>query len=87
MKKITIAFDVNGTLTREPVRKLMEGLDHNKCHVIVWSSLGEAYAQTFCKKYGLVADEYLHKDTVAVDIAVDDVPDSVTSADLFLRVE
>lgn len=79
-----VAFDVNGTLTQEPVRKLFQALDRKKCQVVVWSSLGETYARHFCEKYGLVADEYMHKDARRVDVAIDDVPDSVSLAEVLL---
>lgn len=83
-KKISIAFDVNGTLTDERVRQLFLCLDRKKCHLIVWSTIGPAYAKKFCEEFNLAADEYLGKEVKPVDIAIDDYPESILTAQLVL---
>lgn len=85
-EKIIIAFDVNNTLSDPRVQKLFHALDRNKCHVVVWSSVGAGFAQTFCQQEGIVADSYLKKDTIQVDIAIDDIPESISTAALTLTV-
>lgn len=85
-EKMIIAFDVNSTLSDSRVQKLFHALDRNKCHIIVWSSVGAAFAESFCLEAGIVADSYLKKDTLPVDIAIDDIPDSISSASLILAV-
>lgn len=85
-KKTSIAFDVNGTLTIPEVRTLFQCLDKKKCHLIVWSTLGADYAHLFCQKYQLTADEYLAKRVKNVDIAVDDLPETIEVAKLVLGI-
>lgn len=84
--KLTIAFDVNGTLTVETIQRLTDALDRKKCILIVWSSLGKGYAQEFCQRYGIHADGYYLKGSVDVDIAVDDHPETVSRSGLILQV-
>jgi hypothetical protein len=85
-KKITVAFDVNNTLTVPGVQKLFEALDRNKCHLIVWSTLGADYAKDYCQSKNLEADEYLDKEARTVDIAIDDIPQSIEAALVVLGV-
>ncbi|MGD9129221.1 MAG: hypothetical protein PVJ09_01925 [Candidatus Woesebacteria bacterium] len=84
MSKLTVAFDINGTLTFPELRQFFKLIDRSQCHLIAWSTLGATYAKTFCQKHGLEADEYLRKHKVQVDIAIDDFPDSIKNARLVL---
>jgi len=83
---ITIAFDVNGTLTQERVRALFNALNRRKCRVIVWSTLGINYCKQFCLKHELKPDEFWEKHTRHVDIAVDDQLVSILQADVVVEV-
>ena len=85
-KKLTIAFDVNNTLSHSLVRKMFSSLDRKSVHIIVWSTLGADYARRFCQESGLQADEYLDKQARKVDIALDDIPTSITASKLVFGV-
>jgi hypothetical protein len=83
---ITIAFDINGTLTQERVRGMFNALDRNKCKVIVWSTFGIDYCRQFCEQNNLEPDDIWEKQARYVDIAVDDLPTSITQAREVIRV-
>jgi hypothetical protein len=85
--KLTIAFDVNNTLTDPQMRRLFNSLNRTKCHLIVWSTLGAEYAKDFCQENNLKAHEYCDKQEKHVDIAIDDIPDSIQAASLVLGVK
>jgi hypothetical protein len=83
---LVIAFDINGTLTNPLVRDLFKVLDRGKCYLIVWSTLGVEYSKNFCEKHGLEPDEVIDKQAREVEIAVDDLPESISVADLVIGV-
>ena len=86
MKKLTIAFDINRTLTEEVIRRLFQALDRSKCEVIVWSTQGRAYCEAFCAEYNLRPDRIVEKHSEKVDIAVDDLPGNIHQASVVLGV-
>lgn len=85
-RKFRIAFDVNGTLSHPLVRELFKSIDRERWYVIVWSTLGKGYAKKFCEEHDLIADEFMNKQVEEVDVAVDDIPDSIQAAKLVLGV-
>lgn len=86
MKKLTIAFDVNGTLTRKELRDLFQALDPKKCQRIVWSTVGINYCKNFCKQHNLEPDEIIEKYSKPVDITIDDNPSFAQAASQVLGV-
>lgn len=85
--KISIAFDINGVLTEDLFQDLFRALDRSKCHLIVWSSMGADRAKQFCLENMLEADEYLNKQSKRVDIAIDDKPEMILTAEQVLGVK
>ena len=83
---ISVAFDVNGTLTQECVRWLLRSIDRQKAHVVVWSTMGIDYCKTYCEGMDIKPDEYLKKQAKRVDIAFDDFPHSIERADEVIGV-
>ena len=83
---ISIAFDINGTLTQARVRALFNALNRDKCEVIVWSTFGIQYCRQFCDKYSLTPDDILEKQSRYVDVAIDDVPTSISQAEVVVGV-
>lgn len=88
MKKITIAFDVDGTLANskkeqvpnERIRTLLVTLHSFKnVKIVVWSGSGEFYASQIANTLGIskYVDRYAAKQTADFipDIAIDDVQD------------
>lgn len=73
MNKVTIAFDVDGTLldntkskpvANERVRSMLIGLAHSKnVHIVVWSGGGEPYARQAAAAIGITpyVDSYAGK--------------------------
>lgn len=85
-RKLTIAFDINGTLSVPQVTKLFKALDRSRCHLIVWSSLGPPYCRRFCAENGLEPDEIIEKNAKEVDLAFDDYPQNIKTARILLGV-
>lgn len=89
--KQKIAFDIDGTLEtydngprlwlHENARKFaQQGHD-----VIVWSGGGVPYAENYVKKHGLPARVCM-KAGELVNIAFDDMVDSLSGADITIRI-
>lgn len=91
MKKITIAFDIDGTLrnntqervvANEDIRSLLVILSKFKnVKIVVWSGSGELYARQIAKEIGIdrYVDAYASKQQhaeVQADIAIDDIQDT-----------
>jgi hypothetical protein len=85
-KRLKIAFDVNNTLSETVVQNLYHALDRKRCELIVWSSLGTAYAQSFCEENNLKPDRIIEKQSEVVDVALDDIPESIYKAHITLGV-
>lgn len=92
MKKITIAFDIDGTLrnntndeviANERIRQLLIILSSFKnTKIIVWSGSGELYARQVAKV--IHVDQYVHEyasktahKEIKPDIAIDDIQDTM----------
>ena len=91
MKKITVAFDIDGTLRKntetkvmanENIRTLLRILSGFKnVKIIVWSGSGELYARQIAKEIGVdwYVDRYATKmdwKEIKADIAIDDIQDT-----------
>jgi hypothetical protein len=90
MKKIRIAFDVDGTLRcnctdtcQDPNQriidlfKILESFKNTELYI--WSGGGSDYARRFGDKFGLKAKDYLSKLSTSpgfIDIAIDDIQDT-----------
>lgn len=91
MKKVIIAFDVDGTLrnneqeeiiANEDIRTLLKILSKFKnTKIVVWSGSGELYARQVAEKLHIVhfvdafASKTAHKE-INPDIAIDDIQDT-----------
>ena len=80
MRKMKVAFDVNGTLTQQKVVWLFKAIDRDKAEVMVWSTLGREYCIRFLNEKGLMADRVGIKQEAQVDLAFDDQPESIEAA-------
>ena len=88
MKKITIAFDVDGTLidendnVNERIRSILVGLASFKnVKIVVWSGGGELWARQVGNRIGIdnYVDRYASKmewQEIQPDIAIDDIQDT-----------
>ncbi len=82
MRKVTVAFDVDGTLlgksdlAEEDIRTLLRILSRfRNVHVVVWSGSGKEYAEMRGRQLHIDhwVDQYCTKGAVPADICIDDV--------------
>ena len=76
----TLVNDVSGNETNQEVLSFYREIKQNKSYsLIVWSSDFDL-ARRVMSRYHLQADRLAQKNTLDVDLALDDVPEGVTSA-------